>query len=95
MEERGGYPASREYSSRVALRYFVDRIDRDQRFFPDDVRERVFEPAYFDLVLDELDRAGGEAGGAAVDLDSRVALLLINAARIAFSGCWTCAPSPP
>ncbi len=56
------------------------------RFLPADVRERVFEPAYFDLVLDEFERVGDEAGAAAVDLSGRVAFLLIDAAKIAFTG---------
>ena len=55
------------------------------RLLPVDVRERVFEPAYFDLVLDEFERGGGEAGAAAADLDRRVAFLLIDAAKIAFT----------
>ncbi len=56
------------------------------RFLPADVRERVFEPAYFDLVLDEFERGEGEGGAAAVDLDRRVAFLLLDAARIAITG---------
>ncbi len=56
------------------------------RFLPADVRERVFEPAYFDLVLDEFERVGGEAGAAAVDLNRRVAFLLVDVSRIALTG---------
>ena len=56
------------------------------RFLPADVRQRVFEPAYFDLILDEFERVGGEAGASAGDLNGRVAFLLIDAAKITFTG---------
>ena len=59
---------------------------RMARFLPADVRERVFEPAYFDLVLDEFERGGGEAGAAATELNGREGWLLIDAAKIAFAG---------
>jgi len=56
------------------------------RCLPADVRERVFEPAYCDLVLDELEGPRGSVRGSPMDFNRRVGFLLIDAVRIAFVG---------